>query len=341
MKLAIISDVHFGVNYGRRAFIEYQREFFDGFWDVIDKRKITKILFLGDFFHSRKMVNFDTLELARDCWFTPAKKRNVSVFMLIGNHDVFYKNTNRLNSLDLLCENAENIKVIQTPQTFKIGKVNYCFLPWINIENRDECLKELQTTKASIVLSHLELQLEDNQHIKGQIDLKDLERFSHVFSGHFHFPTIKNLTGCVLRYLGSPYEMTWNDYGVKERGWYVFDDVTKETELIKNDRYIHHYHTLGNEIEWIEPFHCLRVYVPAKMSATEYELAMVDLKKKEIMKVQTIAEQKEEEQVEIKADGDELDVLQMVLKYAENNKGGLDGDKMNAIIRGLWEGLHE
>ena len=340
MKLAIISDIHFGVNYGKPPFVEYQKRYFNDFWKTIDEQGIDNVLFLGDFFHSRKMVNYDTLELAVKCWFEPAMERGTHIFMLVGNHDVFYKNTNRLNSLDLLCWN-KNIKVISSPKTIRIDERSYCFIPWINVENQTECVAELENTQASVVLSHLELQLDDNPHIKGQIDIDKLARFSHVFSGHFHSPCVKDITGCTLRYLGSPYEMNWNDFGIEDRGFYIFDDVTKETTLIKNERTIHHYFKLGEDCSWIEPWHSVRCIVPNNMSNTDYEIATQALKSKNVMKVQMIAEETKEDdtekdELEI---GQELDILQVVLKYADANKGTLDGERLNTIIKGLWEDL--
>ena len=340
MKLALISDIHFGVNYGKNIFKEYQNDFFKTFWGEIDKRKIGTILFLGDFFHHRRMVNFDTVDLAVECWFKPAMDRGTKIYMLVGNHDVFYKTTNRLNSLDLLCWN-KNIEVISEPKTIKIAGKNYCFLPWINAENIKDALNELEKTPASIVLSHLELQL-DNPHIHSQMELERLARFSHVFSGHFHTSSLKDIQGCKLQYLGAPYEMNWNDFGVKDRGWYVFDDENSTYELIANKKPIHYYHRLGEDIEWIKPWHSIRCIVPAHLQNLDYEIAMSALKKKEVMKIQMLTEDKEDEDnagnIEI---GEEMDVLDVLLKFADANKGTLDGDKMKNVIKGIWDEIHE
>ena len=341
MKIAIISDIHFGVNYDKPVFKEYQKEFFKTFWVEMDKRGIGTIFFLGDFFHHRRMVNFDTVELAVECWFKPAMDRGTKIYMLVGNHDVFYKTTNRLNSLDLLCWN-KNIEVINEPKTLKINGKNYCFLPWLNMENTQATFKEMESTPASIVLAHLELRL-DFLHIQGQMPIEKLARYALVFSGHFHSPYVKDIQGCKLQYLGSPYEMNWNDFGVKDRGWYVWDDETFNYELVANNKPIHYYHRLGDDVEWIKPWHSVRCIIPANMPNLDYEIAMSALKKKEIMKVQMLTEDKEEEENaadELNISG-ELDVLDLLLKYAETNKGELDIEKMRHVIKGVWDEIHE
>lgn len=340
MKIAIISDIHFGVNYDKNVFREYQRDFFKTFWAEIDKRGINTIFFLGDFFHHRRMVNFDTVDLAVECWFKPAKDRGTKIFMLVGNHDVFYKTTNSLNSLDLLCWN-KNIEVISEPQTLKVNGKNYCFLPWINPENQKATFDEMDKTPASIILSHLELRL-DFLHIQGQMPMDRLARYALVFSGHYHSPYTKDIQGCKLQYLGSPYEMTWNDYGEKNRGWYVWDDEECSYELIANKKPIHYYHRLGSDIEWIKPWHNIRCIVPADLQNLEYEIALSALKKKELMKIQMLTEDKEDEDVVDNVEiGEELDVLSVLLKYADANKGVLDGKKMQNVIRGIWDEIHE
>ena len=341
MKIAIISDIHFGVNYGKGDFETYQRDYFNEFWREIDEREIKTLFFLGDFFHSRKMVNFDTLKMAYEVWFDPLKKRDMNAFMLLGNHDVFYKNTNSLNALELICRDSD-IKIIKEPKSYEVHAVKYLFLPWINVENREQSIKALKESPANIVLSHLELQLDSNPHIQGQVGFSILERFSHVFSGHFHTPTFKTLEGgCQLRYLGSPYEMNWNDYGYEERGFYVFDDETFEVELVKNKKPIHFYHKLGEDIEWIQPWHSIRCIIPRGLKDLDYEVAMNALKKKQLMRIQMIAETEEVEEVEIESDGGDLDIFNVILKYAEANSGNLDGIKMRSTIEDLWAEIRE
>ena len=340
MKIAVISDIHFGVNYGKGDYQNYQRDYFRDFWVSLDQHQCNTIFFLGDFFHHRRMVNFDTVQLAVECWFKPAMDRGTQIYMLVGNHDVFYKSTNDLNSLDLLCWN-KNITVISEPTTIDVSGHKYCFLPWINAENKQRAFDELEKTPASIVLSHLELQL-DNPHIHGQMELDRLAKFHTVFSGHFHTPALKDITGCRLQYLGSPYEMTWNDYGIQDRGFYIFDTESKNYELIKNTRPIHFYHKLGEDISWIQPWHSIRCVVPSGMGNLDYEIAMSALKKVQVMRVQMLQEEKEDEDSEaIEMIGEGMDILDVLLKYAENNAGDFDKDKMRTIIENLWEEVQE
>jgi hypothetical protein len=63
--------------------------------------------------------------------------------MLLGNHCTYYKNTNRINSPELLLEQYSNISIYASPKHLTLGSKKFLMLPWINTENRDEVLKLL------------------------------------------------------------------------------------------------------------------------------------------------------------------------------------------------------
>ena len=75
----------------------------------------------------------------------------------------------------------------------------------------------------------------------------------------------------------------------------------------------------------------------------DYGVAMSSLKKKQLMRIQMIAEEKEfcEEDVGIENNGEELDILKVMLKYVETNAGSLDKNKMGEIINELWAEIRE
>ena len=50
-----------------------------------------------------------------------------------------------------------------------------------------------------------------------------------MFSGHFH----KQQDDGHIRYLGAPYEITWNDYASK-KGFHILDTQTRELEFYQN-----------------------------------------------------------------------------------------------------------
>ena len=103
MKVAIITDQHFGARNDSTVFLDFFQKFYDNvFFPTIEQHKITTVLVLGDTFDRRKYVNFYALQRAKEMFFDKLAEKNIQVHMLAGNHDTYYKNTNDVNSPDLL-----------------------------------------------------------------------------------------------------------------------------------------------------------------------------------------------------------------------------------------------
>ena len=238
MKVILITDQHIGARNDNLSFVKYFKKFYDEvFFPYIDKHDITTIINLGDMFDRRKYVNFNTLHFTKETWLEPLRKRNINVHCLIGNHDTYFKNTNDINSCNLLFDEYENIHVYPEPEVIDFGGVSVLFMPWMNSENYSECVKYLQQAKADICFGHLELSgFEQHKgHWAQQGYDKDLfKRFELVFSGHYH----RKSDDGQIYYLGSPYEMTWSDYECP-KGFHVFDLDTRELTRIQNPHRIH------------------------------------------------------------------------------------------------------
>ena len=123
MKVAIITDQHFGARNDSLVFVDFYEAFYSGtFFPTLKKEKITNVLVLGDTFDRRKFVNFFSLQRAKTMFFDRLKEENITVHMLIGNHDTYYRNTNSVNSPELLLEDYENIIKIDGMDLMKLAK---------------------------------------------------------------------------------------------------------------------------------------------------------------------------------------------------------------------------
>ena len=76
--------------------------------------------------------------------------------MLVGNHDCHFKNTNLVNTPQLVLSEYANINVIEEPMTIDID-IPFCFIPWMNPENYSSCMTEMQETNAEICIGHFEI----------------------------------------------------------------------------------------------------------------------------------------------------------------------------------------
>ena len=99
MKILLITDQHFGVRNDNQNFIDHYRKFYsEVVIPFVDANEIDTIINLGDTFDKRRSINFMSLDAAKEMWFDPLKERNVKMHMLIGNHDIYYKNTLKVNA---------------------------------------------------------------------------------------------------------------------------------------------------------------------------------------------------------------------------------------------------
>ena len=233
MKVAIITDTHYGARKNSKLFHDYFLKFYnDIFFPTLEEYGISKVIHLGDAFDSRKGIDFSALSWAKNNIFDRLREMSIDVHLITGNHDCYYKNTNEVNAVDLLLREYDNVTVYSKPTEVKLDKLNVLFIPWINQENEEQTLKLIKKTTCSCAMGHLELQgfRVNNQIIMEHgLESKLFEKFTRVYSGHYH---TRSDNGVVF-YLGNPYELYWNDLNDK-RGFTIFDTETLEHTPINN-----------------------------------------------------------------------------------------------------------
>lgn len=235
MKIAIITDTHYGVRNDSLIFLDYYKRFYDNvFFPYLDENKIDTVIHLGDVVDRRKYINYVTSKRLYEDFMFQIQKRNIALTCLVGNHDVTYKNTNDVNALNELYGESSYSKYdfIFDPQEKKFGDLNVLLLPWINQENADRSFGLIANTNAAVAMGHLEIQ--GFEMFRGQVsdhglETKMFDKFDMVLSGHFHH---RSTNGNIF-YLGTPYEMTWSDYG-DPKGFHIFDTETRNLDFIRN-----------------------------------------------------------------------------------------------------------
>ena len=233
MKVAIITDQHFGARNDSIAFLDFFEKFYDNtFFPALYSNSISTVLVLGDTFDRRKYVNFYALDRAKKMFFDRLAERGITVHMLAGNHDTYFKNTNEVNSPDLLLREYNNINVIDDPTTIDVDGIKICMMPWICPENYQASLDEMNNTQAELCMGHFEIAgfaMYRGMESHEGLSKETFDKFDMVFSGHYHH---KSDDGHIY-YLGNPYELTWQDFN-DPRGFHLFDLGTRELEFIRN-----------------------------------------------------------------------------------------------------------
>ena len=341
MKIALITDTHFGVRNDSRVLMDYQRKFFDDiFFPYLDDNKINNIIHLGDLVDKRKTINFRTLSNLRECFIIPISQRSINTHILVGNHDMYYKNTNQVNSINELYCNDPCIHVYNKPETIDLN-IKLCLVPWVCPENEKEVFEELEFTDAQIILGHFAITGFTMQ--KGYVAPMGLnkslfDRFDMIFSGHFHY---KSDDGHIY-YLGNPYETMWSDYNIP-KGFHIFDTETRSLEFIQNPYKLFHsliYNDyqptidyVKGELDYIENCY-VKIVVANKSNQSNFDLFVDRIYSHSPADV-TIIEDFSEFNIDEDIDEAE-DTMTILGKYVDGLTLGVDKDILNSKINSLY-----
>ena len=234
MKLLIINDTHTGIRNSSDIFLENASKFYSEImFPYCDAHGIKQILHLGDYYDHRKFINFKALTHNRKSFLNPMRERGMTMDIIPGNHDTYFKNTNELNSLkELLGHYMNEVHIIMKPTVMNYGGLDIALLPWITSENHSESMNFVKNCKASILGGHLELNGFDMMRgIKNThgMSKEEFSRFELVLSGHFHTKSQQDN----IMYLGTQMEFFWSD-AHDPKHFHVLDTETREIQAIVN-----------------------------------------------------------------------------------------------------------
>tara|TARA_B100001113_G_scaffold266117_1_gene220977 strand:- start:1184 stop:2251 length:1068 start_codon:yes stop_codon:yes gene_type:complete len=233
MKIAILNDTHAGVRGDMIEMSKYAGRFYEEvFFPYLDEHDIKHIIHLGDYFDRRKYINFSTLKADKKHFIEPMLERGITMDLILGNHDVYYKNTNDINAPELLLFESDNINIIYQPEVREYDGVNIALVPWINPENYADSVEFLTTANADTCMGHFEFEgalMMPGMTCQHGLDHSYVKRFDKVYSGHFH----QKSEFANIKYLGSQMQFTWSDYG-DEKYFHIFDTDTREMRPIHN-----------------------------------------------------------------------------------------------------------
>jgi len=240
MKVAIINDTHCGTRNSSDIFLDNAEKFYsDVFFPYLLENNISHIVHLGDFFDNRKFINFKCLNRIRNCFLKPLRQHGITMDIIRGNHDVYYKNTGELNSLkELLGHYMNEVHIIHDPIVMDYDGLQMALVPWIDAGNEERSIKFIKECKADILAGHFDIiGYEMMKGIKCEhgLDRSLFKRFEAVYSGHFHTKSTQdNIT-----YLGSQMKFFWND-AHDNKYFHILDTGTRELEAIRNPHTLHH-----------------------------------------------------------------------------------------------------
>ena len=239
MKIAIITDQHFGSLKGAQFIHDYFEEFYNNvFFPYLEEHQIDTVIDMGDTFDNRRNIDLASLEWSKRVYFDKLQDMGITLHSIVGNHTAYYKDTNEVNTIDLLLSEYDNISVYSNTTEINIDGLDILLIPWINQENEKETYNLIKKTKCSVAMGHLELNgftATPGHMMEHGASLEPYQNFEKVYSGHYH---TRSDNGKIY-YLGNPYELFWNDVN-QIRGFHIFDTSTKEHTPVNNPYKLFH-----------------------------------------------------------------------------------------------------
>ena len=337
MKVAIITDTHYGARKGSKHLHDYFEKFYaDVFFPTLEKEGVTTVVHMGDIFDSRKSIDYQSLEWAKRVVFDPLKKYKVHA--VIGNHDCYYKNTNEVNSPELLLQDYSNISTYSEASEIKIDNLNILLLPWINSENFESSSNVVKKSKAKVAMGHLELngfRAHRGHIMEDGMSIDIFDKFDRVFSGHYH---TRSDNGKIF-YLGNPYEMFWNDVN-DTRGFTIFDTdtlththVNNPYKLFYNIYYEDTNHKLFNTTEYENKI--VKVIVRKKTNPKDFEKFIDKLYSTGVQDLKIVENFMVHENEEFEIDEDE-NTISILNRYIDESEFEFDKNIIKGIFRDLY-----
>jgi len=340
MKVAIITDQHFGARKNSKLFHDYFLKFYnDVFFPYLEEHGITTVVDMGDTFDSRKGVDFSALAWAKNNYYDRLKDMGILVHTIVGNHTAYYKNTNDVNAVDLLLREYDNVPVYSEPTEISLDKLKVLLIPWINSENQEKSFGLIKKSNCKVAMGHLELNgfRAHRGHVMDHGHESDLyNKYEKVFSGHYH---TRSDNGKIF-YLGNPYEMFWNDLE-DPRGFTIFDTKTLEHFHVDNPYRIFYniyYNDTPHQLFDVSQYEnkIVKVVVRKKTSTKDfekfidklYEVGVSDLKIVENFVLQ------ESSEFEVFESEDTISILDRYIHESEIN---LDKSRIRNIMRDTYQ----
>ncbi len=236
MKVYMITDTHFGIylnnldkwmNMMESTFYNYVIPY------LKENAKPGDILIhLGDLFDNRTSIPINISnkveKILKDI------SDIIPIHIMVGNHDLFNKGSNEVNSVRLFSYMNKNISVYENPSKIKLQNKDLILIPWV--EKRTDLIKCIENNPGDYLFCHSDLNgckmhLNSVAHRNAdKIDVHEFNKYKEVFSGHVHIKqTNKN-----FKFIGSLWQMDRNDTD-DQKGLTTLDLETGVVDFIPNN----------------------------------------------------------------------------------------------------------
>lgn len=236
-KILLVGDTHLGLGYPNSVdkWFKVHQEYFNDFLLPLLRKELTKddiIVHLGDLFDNRSVIPINILNYAQNLLEEIAKICQVHI--IIGNHDLYTKATNDVNTVKLY-KYIPGVTVYEEPTKIDFMGKSILMLPWVEKrKNQIEILKQFSGCDYLFCHSDLngaKMHLTSVAHKNhDKIDVEEFSGYRSVYSGHIHLKQVnKNFT-----FVGNLFEMDRNDLG-NQKGIFILDVIENTERFIPNN----------------------------------------------------------------------------------------------------------
>ena len=338
MKVAIITDQHFGARKSSRIFHDYFLRFYNEvFFPTLEKEGITTVLDLGDTFDNRRQLDLWSIQWARENYYDRLEKMGVAVHAIVGNHTAYFKDTNTVNTLDNVLGEYGNVTTYASADTLYLDGRGIVLIPWINQENAEETYELIKETDCDVAMGHLELQ--GFEAHRGYLmdrgaSISVYKKFSQVFSGHYHHKSSREN----IHYLGNPYQIYWNDYK-DERGFHIWDTETLELTFVRNPFEIYEKIFYNEDNKLPSPANykgkMIKIIVENKKDSAKFDYFISQLYIAGVHEVKVIEDSSFDTQLSDEIDIEKEDTLTILERYVDDMEHS-DKSGLKDILKSLY-----
>ena len=345
MKVCILGDTHFSVRNSNPNFNTLMDHFYtETFFPYLKENNINTIIQLGDLFDNRRSIAFNSLSECKRYFFQPIQDANLSFFGIVGNHDIFYRHSLEINAQSLLLNEYENMHFYDKPTTINIDGCSIDMLPWICKENEEESLDFIKNSTSDICCGHLEVagfSMSKGMESHGGIARNIFANYDEVFSGHYHTRSVSNQ--CNIKYLGTPYELTWIDYN-DQKGFHIFDTDTRTLEFVPSPHSIYIRHEYNDELNDytdfdITPFihKYIKIVVTKKTDFYVFDRFLRSLYEADTYEIKILEDLSDFEGGTVDVERVDIEnTLEVLETYVESISDDTNSDKIKSFMKGLY-----
>ena len=266
MKVALISDQHFGVNdfcskQHKSISLFYEKIFFP----YLDDNKIEYLFDLGDTFDKNAKPDDKLIEWSKHHYFDKLKERNIKTLILRGNHNPRRNFNGRLtDAITSVSHEYNNIQLIDNSSVVSVYGKRILMTPYLDFNNNAisahrklAATKDLSDTSVDIIFTHMSFSnynVFENKKTSGGLlipsrHLKSIP--TPIVSGHYHSKS-STLTPPIT-YLGAPYALKRGEFNVN-RGFHALEVDSLKLTFVKNNFQVFDFICVDSFADLLEKF---------------------------------------------------------------------------------------